>query len=95
MYESTTSTSYADYSNLYLSNTVINPQIQAGYGWIILQAVTSSNMQVYQTTFFTIDVTCSVAISTNSWIFITFPLGFDNFNNIAIVVQTQYGAGIY
>jgi hypothetical protein len=26
----------------------------------------------------------------NSWIFITFPAGFNNFNNIPMVVQTQY-----
>ena len=52
-------------------------------------------MQVYQTTFFTIDVTCSITIPTGSWIFITFPQEFNNFNNIAMVVQTQYGVSTY
>lgn len=69
---------------------MIDPQSEAGYGWVVLQNITSSNMQVYQTTFFTIDLTCSIAIAANSWIFVTFPQGFDNFNNIAVVVQTQY-----
>ena len=52
-------------------------------------------MQVYQTTFFTINVVCSVSIPSGSWIFITFPQLFDNFNNIPMVVQTQYGVGSY
>jgi hypothetical protein len=36
MYESSSSTVYADYSNLYLSNTVIDPQNHVGYGWVVL-----------------------------------------------------------
>ena len=73
MYESVSSTSYTDYSNLFLANTVIDPQTEAGYGSIILKSITSSNMEVYQSTFCTIDVICSIAIPTGSWIFITFP----------------------
>ena len=72
---------------------MIDPQTAAGYGSIILKGATSSNMQVYQSTFFTIDVTCSIAIPSGSWIYITFPKEFDNFNNIAVVVQTQYNSG--
>jgi len=66
-------TSYADYSQLFVSSAIINPQLAAGYGSIILKDVTSSNMQVYQSTFLTITMVCSVAIPSGSWIFITFP----------------------
>jgi hypothetical protein len=51
-------------------------------------------MQVYQSTFFTITLTCTAAIPVNSWVFITFPKQFNNFNNIAVIVQTQYGTNV-
>ena len=95
MYESVNSTSYTDYSNLFLANTVIDPQTEAGYGSIILKSITSSNLEIYQSTFCTIDVISSIAIPTGSWIYITFPKEFNNFNNIPVVVQTQYGIGNY
>ena len=65
--------SYADYSQLFVSSAIINPQSNSSYGSIILKDVTSSNMQVYQSTFLTITMTCSVAIPSGSWIFIAFP----------------------
>lgn len=65
--------SYADYSQLFVSSAIINPQSNSSYGSIVLKDVTSSNMQVYQSTFLTITMTCSVAIPSGSWIFITFP----------------------
>jgi hypothetical protein len=73
MATSVNATSYADYSQLFVSSAIINPQLTAGYGSIILKEVTSSNMQVYQSTFLTITMSCSVAIPSGSWIFITFP----------------------
>lgn len=87
--ESSLSTSLADYSSLFVSNPVINPMTQPSYGNLVITAATSSNLQVYQTTFFTLTVVCSVAIPTGSWIFVTFPQQFDNFNDIPVVVQTQ------
>lgn len=95
MAESASATSYSDYSSLYVSNTIIDPQTALGYGSLILRSITSSNMQVYQTTFLTITLTSSVAIPAGSWIFITFPSAFNNFNNIPVVVQTQYSVGNY
>lgn len=73
MSTSASATAFADYSQLFVSNAIIDPRTQAGYGSIVLQSVTSSNMQVYQSTFFTITLKCTVAIPTNSWIFMTFP----------------------
>lgn len=90
MTSSASATAYTDYSSLFVSNAIINPQTEVGYGSLIVKEVVSSNMQVYQTTFFTIKVICTVSIPSGSWIFITFPEGFDNFNNIRAVVQTQY-----
>lgn len=52
-------------------------------------------MQVFQTTFFTITLSSSIAIPQGSWIYITFPAAFNNFNNIPVVVQTQYSATMY
>jgi hypothetical protein len=89
MATSSAATAYSDYSELFVSNTVISPQ-SVGYGTIVLQSISSTNLQVYQTTFFTISLTCSVAIVPGYWIFITFPSSFNNFNNIPVVVQTQY-----
>lgn len=90
MTSSASATAYTDYSSLFVSNAIINPQTEVGYGSLIVKEVVSSNMQVYQTTFFTIKVICTVSVPSGSWIFITFPEGFDNFNNIRAVVQTQY-----
>jgi hypothetical protein len=94
MSTSTSATAYSDYSQLFISNPIINPMTAGGYGSVVLQSVTSSNMQVYQSTFFTITLTCSVIIPKNSWIFITFPKDFNNFNNIPVIVQTQYGSNV-
>ncbi len=94
MLTSSSATSYSDYSQLFISTLIINPQTSSGYGTIVLQSATSSNMQVYQSTFFTITLTCSVDIPQNSWIFMTFPQEFNNFNNIPVVVQTQYGSNV-
>jgi hypothetical protein len=85
---SSIATSYADYSQLFVSNAIVNPQIEVGYGSIILQSVSSSNLQVFQTSFFTITLICNVAIPTNSWIYIVFPKEFNNFNNIPVIIQT-------
>jgi hypothetical protein len=68
---------------------------QPAYGSVVLKSVSSSNMQVYQSTFFTIEAECSVTISPGSWLFLTFPGEFDNFNNIPVVVQTQYAVGSF
>ena len=95
MYESASATLYSDYSDLYISNAVIDPQTEAGYGSIILKGVSSSNMEVYQSTFFTINATCSIIIPSGSWVYVTFPKEFDNFNNIAVVVQTQYSVATF
>ena len=73
MATTSTATSYSDYSQLFVSNTIIDPQTQAGYGQIILTGASSSNLQVYQTAFFTITLTCTVVISTNQWLILTFP----------------------
>lgn len=73
MSTSSAATAYADYSQLFVSSAIINPMTAVGYGSVVLQSVTSSNMQVYQSTFFTIFLTCTVTIPINSWIFITFP----------------------
>lgn len=94
MSTSSTATAYSDYSQLFVSSVIVNPKTAANYGSIVLKSATSSNNQVYQTTFFTITLTCSVLIPTNSWIFITFPKEFNNFNNIPVVVQTQYGTNV-
>ena len=94
MSSSSSATAYSDYSELFISSTIVNPMTAGNYGSIVLQEVTSSNNQVYQTTFFTITLTCSVAIPTNSWIFITFPQEFNNFNNIPVTVQTQYTTNV-
>lgn len=95
MATSTAATSYSDYSLLFLSSTIVNPRTAVGYGSIIPKSVGSSNMQVYQSTFLTITLSCSVAIPVNSWIYITFPQEFDNFNNIPMIVQTQYSVTNY
>jgi hypothetical protein len=94
MSSSALATAYSDYSQLFVSNPIVNPQTQAGYGSIILQSATSSNLQVYQSTFFTITLTSSVDIPINSLIFMTFPPQFNNFNNIPVIVQTQYGSNM-
>lgn len=94
MSTSASATAYSDYSQLFVSNAVINPQTIGTYGSVILQSVTSSNLQVYQTTFFTITLTCNVAIPSNSWLFMTFPTQFNNFNNIPVTIQTQYGSNV-
>ena len=73
MATSAAATSYADYSLLFITSAILNPQTSVGYGSIILKSVASSNMQVYQSTFLTITLSCTVAIPVNSWIFITFP----------------------
>jgi hypothetical protein len=93
--ESSSSTSFADYSSLFISNPVLNPMTQSSYGSIIITNSTSSNMQVYQTTFFTITAICSVDIPVGSWFFVTFPQEFNNFNNIPVVVQTQSSVANY
>lgn len=59
MASSSSASSYADYSSLFLSNSIIDPQTQSGYGSLVLTEATSSNMRVYQSTFFTIRLTCS------------------------------------
>jgi hypothetical protein len=73
MSASANATSYSEYSELFVSNTIINPQNAVGYGSIKLTSVTSSNMQVYQSTFFTIILRSTVALGPGNWIYITFP----------------------
>lgn len=90
MATSATATSYSDYSELFVSNTIISPLTAVGYGAITLQGVSSSNMFVYQTTFFTINLTSTVDIGAGNWIYVTFPKEFNNFNNIPVTVQTQF-----
>jgi hypothetical protein len=94
MSTSAAATSYSDYSQLFVSSAIINPMTAVGYGSIVLTSVTSSNNQVYQSTFFTISLACTVAIPANSWIFVTFPKEFNNFNNIPVIVQTQFGSNV-
>ncbi len=60
MSTSATATAYSDYSQLFVSSPIINPMTAVNYGSVVLRSVTSSNTQVYQTTFFTITLTCSV-----------------------------------
>lgn len=91
---SITAPSYSDYSQLFVSNAIINPQTIGGYGSIILQSVTSSNLQVFQTSFFTITLICNVLIPTHSWIYVVFPKEFNNFNNIPVIIQTEYGSSV-
>ena len=82
-------TSYSDYSRLFITNTIINPQTKVGFGTVVINSVSSSNLQVYGNTFFAITLICNIALSADQWIFITLPKQFDNLNNINVTIQTQ------
>lgn len=68
-----TSESYVEYSEVFVTDTIINPESAGGYGAITVTGVVSSNMEVLQSTFFTITMESTIAIADGEWIFITFP----------------------
>ena len=82
--ENSSSPSYIEYSELSITDTVINPESEPGYGAITVTGISSSNMEVLQSTFFIITMECTIAINSGEWIFITFPEEFDRFNDITL-----------
>ena len=76
------SESYVEYSELFMTETIKNPQVPSGYGTITAKQVSFSNSETFQTTYFTVKLTCTVAIAAGDYLFITFPEGFDNFNDL-------------
>jgi hypothetical protein len=65
-----------------MTDTVINPQQLLNYGTITAKQVLSSNSETYQTTYLSIKLTCTVAIVPTDYVFVTFPQGFNNFNDL-------------
>ena len=83
---SSSADSYTEYSDLFVVESIVNPET-AGYGSIVLTGIVSSNMEVLQTTFFTVSCTSSIAIPTQSWLYLTFPEEFDNFHDLPLSVE--------
>lgn len=52
-------------------------------------------MEVLQATFFTINATSTVAITSGQWIYLTFPQEFGNFHDLPLVVEVVQGANDY
>jgi len=75
-----------------MTETIKNPQVPTGYGTITAKQVTSSNSETFQTTYFTVKLSCSVAISAGDYMFITFPEGFNNFNDLDMEGELKVGA---
>jgi hypothetical protein len=74
-----------------MTENVINPQSFANYGTITAKQVLSSNSETYQTTYFSVKLTSSVTVSPNDYMFISFPDGFNNFNDIDMEGNIVYG----
>ena len=73
MSTNSTATSYVEYSEVFVTDTIINPENAVGYGAITVKGISSSNMEVLQSTFFTITLETTIAVNAGEWIFITFP----------------------
>ena len=89
--ENSSSESYVEYSELFLVETIINPETEAGFGAVVVTGIESSNMEVLQSAFFTITATCTVDIVANDWLFVTFPEEYDNFNDLELTVEVVQG----
>jgi hypothetical protein len=76
-----------------MTETVINPQtVVGGYGTITVTQISSSNSETFQTTFFSVRMVCTVAINVGDYLFLTFPEGFNNFNDLDMEGDITIGA---
>jgi hypothetical protein len=74
-----------------MTDPVFSPQ-DAGYGTITSKQITSSNSETFQTTYFTVKLSCTVSITAGQYFYMTFPEGFNNFNDLPLEGQIKVGA---
>lgn len=74
-----------------MTDPVFSPQ-DAGYGTITSKQITSSNSETFQTTYFTVKLFCTIPISPGQFFYMTFPEGFNNFNDLPLEGQIKIGA---
>ena len=75
-----------------MTDPVYNPQDTPLYGTITAKQTSSSNSETFQTTYFTMRLSCTVIINAGSYFYMTFPEGFDNFNDLSMEGQLKVGA---
>ena len=46
-----------------MTNTIIDPETQVGYGLVTVIGIESSNNQAYQSTYFTVNLMCTIQIN--------------------------------